>query len=431
MTKHAAYGIFLLTVTVSLILGAAGLSAQATDDRERVQKAIAITDEVIEKARGIVLDSRSKRARILLTNAEEIQGKAKETLQSSAAVGLALNLTLEARKKANQAIGVARNETLLEENLKRIAEETIERIIRIREVIVENDLKAERPMRLIDEARHLLEQARSNAQELRHQLALNLAENARERTIRAEQQVRRLRALKETTERRLVVLERLIERARIRVEESMNVQTEHRLRMAEEQLEMARMFLNEGKYAAARITLEKSEKILRSLIRQVPAPSSSDVESLLDRAYRLLDRAEEMTTGEGAGSSARERKMIARAGELLEQAGEAVSNGRTQKAKRLIDQAQTLLRQAIREEREDVTRDKVAALIERVQALHDEVVSIMEDCDTQGTLTLFERAVDHAQKAKAYLDKDRLTDAEAEARIARNLYNRIREICSM
>ncbi len=425
MTKRVTYGIFLLIFT--LLIGA-DAAAQGVTDRDRISDEIAITDEIIEKAHEIVFDSRSQKARMLLASAEQIQDRAKQTFQG-AVYGFSLKLTLEARQKANQSIGVARNETLIEETVKRIAEETIARMIRVREVIVENNLKAERPIRLLGESRHLLEQARSNAHELRYQLALRLAENARDRTIKAEQQVRRLRALKETTERRLAVLERLIERAQMRVMESGNAQAEQRLRMAEEQLDMARTLLQEGRYAAARITLEKSEKILRSLIRQVPVRSVSEVESHLDRAYRLLERAEEMVGD--TGDPSREREMIERARSLLERAGQALSNGNPEEAKRLIDQAQNLLRQAVREEREEPGGDRVLALIERVEALHDEVVMIMEGCDAQGIFTLFERAADHARNARALLDEESLREAEAEAKIARNLYNRIREICSM
>jgi hypothetical protein len=428
MNRRAPYGILLVIFILQI---SAGAGAQSVDDRDRINNEISITDEIIERAREIVFDSRSQRARVLLASAENMQSQAKKSFQG-ASFGFSLKLTLEARQKANQSIGVARNETLIEESVMRIAEETVARIIRVREVIVENNLKADRAMRLIDEARNLLEQARANTHELRFQLGLKLAENARDRALKAEQQVRRIRALKETTERRLAVLESLIERAQIRVAESGNTQAERRLGLATEQLDMARTLLLEGRYAAARITLEKSEKILRSLIRQLPAPPSSEAESHLQRVYRLLERAEEMVAANEPGYRAGQREPIERARGLLERAGQAISNGRSEEATRLIIQAQNLLRRAVGGgEQDEPDRDGIAALIERVEALHDEVVIIMEDCSEEGMITLFERAADHVRKSRAYLDDEQLKEAEAEAKIAQNLYNRIREICSM
>ena len=102
MTKRVTYGIFLLIFT--LLIGA-GAAAQSVTDKDRIRDEIAITDEIIEKAHEIVFDSRSQKARMLLASAEDIQGRAKQTFQG-AAYGFSLKLTLEARQKANQSIGV-------------------------------------------------------------------------------------------------------------------------------------------------------------------------------------------------------------------------------------------------------------------------------------------------------------------------------------
>jgi hypothetical protein len=429
MTKRAAYAVTVL-ITAVVILGApVRPAAQSSNDHGKVEEAVEQTDRVIEQAHEIVYESRSQRARTVLAAAEEMQRQAKDQLRGSA-LQFALKYTLEARNKANQAIGIARNETLVEETLKRVAEETIERIIRVRDMIIEFDLHAERQLKLIGEARRMLEQARANSQELRPQLALRLAETARDQTITAERQVRRLRALKETVERRMVVLERLMERARMRIIESKNEHAAQQLRMAEEHLEQSRLLLAEGKYAAARINLEKSETILRSLIRQMPPRRSSDIEALLEQGYQLLERAQDLVSTRGDTDAGRSGAMLENARRHLEQAAEAAADGREAEARRQIEQARNILREASRDDDGAPPNVRASSLLARLEALHEETLALMEGCESQGAGALFERAVERSELANRLMAEQRYGEAEAEAKIAINLYNRVRELCA-
>ena len=87
----------------------------------------------------------------------------------------------------------------------------------------------------------LLEKSRLNAQQLRYQLALKLAGDARDLAVRAEERIRNTRVLKEAAERKLAFLERLLERARERVQQSAGrIARASQISIAEEQIEKAR-----------------------------------------------------------------------------------------------------------------------------------------------------------------------------------------------
>ena len=83
------------------------------------------------------------------------------------------------------------------------------------------------------------------------------------------------------------------------------------------------------------------------------------------------------------------------------------------------------------EGKKEVTPERVTSMIQRIENIRDEVLSLVASCPAPGIGTLMERASDHIEKARAFLEENRLQNAEAEARIALNMYNRIKEICSI
>ncbi len=429
--KKLKYPLFLLPFITILMIQADIVLAQNTDDTGRVRNALEVTDEVIREARAVVEESRSQKGRMKLSQAETMQKQAWESYRLSTNLR-AYDLTLEARRVAYQAIGFARLEAKTEEKLTWIIENTKERIAKVRDLIIESDIIADRPMKLLEEARNLLYKSQLNAQQLRYQLALKLAETAHQQAIQAEQQVRQTRILKAMVERKISLLERLFERAREQVMEGNFPKLRNQLRIAEEQLVKARGLLREGRYRAAKVTLEKCEKNFRSLIRRIPTHKLTDPRNLLDEAYRLLERAEEMIGRSERGmADTRQRALIEEAKNLLTTAEDEISRGRIEEAKRLITEARKLLRESIAAEKKELTREQVVSQINGVENLRDEVLSILEACSVEGVPLLIERATDHLDKARAYLADGMFPNASAEARIARNLYNRIRELCSI
>jgi HEPN domain-containing protein len=424
------YAVLLASLLALPILAAGAARAQGGPDAARVEDEIRRTDEIIATAREVVGESRSNKARLRIETAVAIQEKARNAYRGSL-FRAALDLTMEARTEANQAMATARLEVQAENRLGRIIEETTDRIGRVRDMAIEADIRAERPMKLIEEARSLIEKSRLNATQYRYQVAISLAENARQRVLRAEQEVRLLRSAKEMAERRLQLVERLLERSREHAAGAGDDQLERQQRLAEQQLAHARELLRDGKYRAARVAIEQCEKTVRSLTRRLGRPYPSDPQALLGEAYRLLERAEEMIGRRvEAVPYERSRQLIDQAKRLLERAEELVMQGNADEAKRLMAEIRRLLREAVGEDRGTRGGDEVSSLLEEVESLRDEATDIAGSCPAPGAVILLERAAERVETAKAHLDAGRAEAASVELRIARNIYYRIREICS-
>lgn len=428
-SRNIIYATVLLPlIMISQLLAIPALAQNATD-AERVKQALNRTDEIIDEARSAVAESRSNKARLRIEKAEAIQSKAHESFQKRS-YRLSLELTMEARQEANQAMAMARLEVQTEARLGRIVEETIERIGRVRDIAIAGEIKAERPMKLIEEARSLLEKSRLNANQYRYQLAVKLAENARQRAVQAEKEIRMIRGAKDMAMRRLTLLERLIERARDRVRETREKGTERQLHLAERQLHNAREMLRDGKYRAARIAIEQCEKTLRNLIRRIRRQSLSDPAAALDEAYRLVERAENLIGRHETRTANRSRERIEQVKRLLDRAEQEAANGHHDEAMRLLAEVRRQLQEAVAAEEGAESEEDVILLVERVEAIRQDIASLVEFCAAPGMETLLGRADKHLDHAKALLAEGKTDAAAAEARIARNMYNRIREICS-
>lgn len=421
--------LIIFAIATLLVLYSGMLDAQTMDDPapEKVQEALQTTREVIERARSIVMESTSQKARLMLEQAVSMQmmaeGKVHDSLRQS------LKLTLEARQLAYQAIALARQEMKAEGTITRTIEETNERIAKIRDNMIEYDIRSDRAVRLLDEARNMLEKSRLNAQQHRYKLALKLAESTRSRVLQAEQYVKRIRTMKGMVERKLALLEKLRDRAAERINVMENEQARMQLELVGQQIDRTRQLLREHRYMAAKISLENCEKTFRNLIRQFPSQNLSDPGLMLEESYRLLERAEEMIGPQNDAGDVERRGFIDEARRLLQRAGDELAGNRDESALRLINEARNLLRLATSDERKAMTKEELRSEIQRAEALGEDVIGAVEGCDAPGVQMLLDRAAARLGKARQFLDEGELPNAEAEARIARNIYQRIREIC--
>ena len=427
MNPRKKQSLIIFVVAIFLVLYGGIPKAQSSDepDPEKVQEALQTTQGVIDQARSIVIESSSQKARIMLEQAISMQMMAEGNIHDS--LRQSLKLTLEARQLAYQAIALARQEMKAENTIARRIEETNERISKVRDEMIEYDLRSDRATILLDEARNMLEKTRLNAQQHRYQLALKLADNARSRALQADQFVKRIKNVKSMVERRLALLERLGDRAEERIDLTENEQARMQLELVGEQIDRTKQLLREHRYMAARMSLESCEKTFRNLIRQFPSRNMSDPELMLEESYRLLERAEEMIGSED--EDVERIGFIDEAKRLLTRAGDELAANREESALRLINEARNLVRLATSDETAAMTKEEVRSEIRRVEALGAEVKDTIAGCDATGVQMLLDRAADRLGRAWRHLDEGKLENAEAEARIARNLYQRVREIC--
>ncbi len=418
----------IVLLALTAIFCAGSLSAQMSD-RATVERAIIRTGEIIQEAVTIISESRSQIARVSLERATLLQKRA--TSQFLALHNnFAYKYTMEARKEAWHAIALARADARIEEKLANLTEHTRDKLVRLRERIIESGVRDERLVKLMTESRSLLEKSHMNATQLRNQLALNLAENARKLTIRAEERFRKVLNLKEMNERRLVLMEKLLERARDRIDQNENENGRIQLHHAIQNIEKAKELISDGKYYTAGMVIEKCERILRNLARHISGYQKASPENSLEEALRLLERARERLTEMG-GISAEAAAHFERAEALIEQARAEITENRPEEARRLVVKARRLIRSAFETGGPAIEPGNIENEIEKVLELRDTVHNLLNNCSAEGTQSLFDRANSHVDKAMGLFEKSRFQQALAEARIARNLYQRIREICSI
>jgi len=399
------------------------------DDAGKAQEALQKTDEVISSARGVIEESRSQKGRLALEVAVQMQARAWSGFRSQGYL-MALKLTIKAREEAWHAIALARSDAQFEQNHTRIAEDTYERLARLRELMIETGVRDEQAMRLMEQARNLLEQSRLNSQQLHYQLALKLANNAQQLASRAEERIRNTRALKETAERRLALLERLIERSRERAREAEGDPVRVQLRLAEEQLDRGRELLKSGRYREAKQAFERCERALRNSARFMPAQTALDPQNRLQEAYRLLERAGELAAEKGTPPDPKTLEIMEQARAMLRRAEDAIAAGHTDEALGLVARSREMLRMAVRAEEGEMTRERLMLRLENVEALREETRNLAEKCPAPGIAELMGRAQEHLRLAREHGERGNLESAVAEMAIARNLYQRISEICA-
>jgi len=422
----------IITMTITSLIIASfpvGLNAQGTVDSDMVRTALERTDEIIRSAYESILESRSSRGRMSLEKARALQEKAWELFKANR-LKMAISLTLQAREEAWHAMSLARLDTQTEGQLTRTVESTYEKLIRLREVIIENAIRDHQTLKLMEEAKNLLEKSTINAKQLHFQLALKLATSSRNLANRAEERVRRILRVKEVAGRKIASMERLLERVRERVDREQDESIAKRIAIAERELERARRFVREGEYQKARQAIDTTEKILRSLARNAEGIDSQRIQRRIEETYRLLDRAME-TIANTETVNPRAEEALAEAKALLNKSQEALMNDRKAESMRLVEQARKMILNVTRKLKREANAEDIMRRIEEVEKMRSEVREISRNCTKKGIERLFERAEVHINRAKEMLRGKRLDQASAEVQITINIYERIKEICAL
>ncbi|MBN2071991.1 MAG: hypothetical protein JW814_11095 [Candidatus Krumholzibacteriota bacterium] len=420
--KYCKTMIILLVVAVTSTFAGAAFAQIA--DTEATRSAVEKTSEVIREAQSIIADSRSQIARISLDKAIALQERALNQFEAHHNT-FAYKYTMEARKEAWHAIALARDDARIEEKLTNLSEHTRDKLLRLRERVTETGVRDERLFGLMSRSRDLLEESHMNANQLRNQLAMNLAENARKLAVRAEERFRKVLDLKEMSERRLMLMERLLIRTRERVDQNGTENDRVRMEQAVRSLERAKEMIAEGKYQAARLSIEKCERILRGFARQFPNGENGIAENGLEEAYRLLERAREHFADASDPTG-----VVQRSEALLERARKEFANNRADEGKRLIIRVRSMLREAVQSGGSEIEPGQAEKNIETAMQVRDNIQADLAECGAEGARNLFERANRHLDNAVGFFEKERYGQADAEARIARNIYQRVREICA-
>ncbi len=427
--KSLIYISLIFTVVIAAVTAALPGGAAAQDViAEKARHALERTEEIIETARRVVDDSHSQKGRVKLHRAMAIQKRARLALTNNRAYRNSIKLTLMAREEAREAMAIGREEARIAARLFRIIEETGERISNAEGLLLESNLDNFMIRKMLQEANNLLEKARLNAHQYRYQLAMKLAENARKHALKAQQQARKARSVKEITGQRIVMIKQLLNRAGQRVDGNDQVSTA-KLERAEDQLNKAEQLIQKGRYIAARSVVEQCEKITRSLIRNLRNNVPPDPGFLRGEITRIRSQLDKLTS-QNAGKDPEAAAVMERAGGMLEMAEGHIAGGRMEQARRTINRARDIL-QRIRAELEHKPDQTTAeSLIGEAEEKLAMTSDMMETCSAPEIDKMIERARSHLDAARASLDQGRIERVLSEARLTINILERIREVCA-
>lgn len=309
---------------------------------ERTQMGLNRAKEKVIEASHAVSVASIERAKSLLEIAFTIQQEAIKNCQAGRGP-LALNLTMEARKKAAAALASINtrdeNESLVERRLTK----TDELIARLRE-----HATADAPPQLIGHIERVVE-TQQRAWELfrsgHPRMALKLTSEAQRG---AQQILRRLRQhnqLEQGLERRFMSVQELIDRVRQALSECENPQAADVLSKAANSLDGAKELFREGHVKQARTALKLAGQLAQRAQGLCGAQDRQNhfLQSLNTRADQLEEKARDQNNREALDLIGRARGIMSDAESLINDGLNDAAAGQLKAAELLLRQAKRLL----------------------------------------------------------------------------------------
>jgi tetratricopeptide (TPR) repeat protein len=282
--KPPLWSIFIVTGILLFSTNAAGAQTKRDVERE-LEKTVT----VIERAKEAVSESRNLKAENLLAMAVALQGRARENFYGKR-YGMALGLTLNARKKAYEAIGFTKKDEENENLVWKAIERTDQIIDRAKEVAGGQDKG--RISSLLEMAGKNQQNAKELFREHRLKAALKLTLEAQERVLNLAGRGRRSDRL---AQKELEITDRLIEKASVVIQESRIEKAEQLLDQARDSQEKAWDMFNQKRFGKAAKGAQKAQDLTHEALRLVEEEISPQmVESAIDQNERLIEQGVEM-----------------------------------------------------------------------------------------------------------------------------------------
>ena len=339
--KNIVHRSALLVVGLVLLLGPSPAAfAQGAD---RLEEELRRTDEGLQQAREVVLESRSARARIQLEQAGRVQERAWGAFRDGRPV-IAAGLTREAREAGLRAVTLAREDGRLRERAQRELEKGVHALSVAREAF--DTPPSDNARRLLEEARAQLERGRTQMQEAHYEPAIRLAVSAQrlvKQALGAD-----AGAGADLVLRQIERTEELIDRVRDAVRESGNAEAARILEQAADLQSGAREAYREGRLRMAYAGTREARALANraaALVRG--APDESAARDALEETDRLLDRTADLVRESGDDAARRmldkARDHQSRARDLLGRDDVRTSLAETRVARSLAKRALALI----------------------------------------------------------------------------------------
>ncbi|MEE9442613.1 MAG: hypothetical protein V3V99_08085 [candidate division Zixibacteria bacterium] len=333
--------IIIVTLGLLAISGVASAQIYGTDQQQRLQYALERTDEIINRAREVVQESGSERARLILQAAIRLQENARQISErafdlTDESMGMQSGRrTLEARERAQRAIAITRQAGENENFVRRKLEKTEEKMRRLEEQIGPN--APDQISKLLDSTREKQRRATELFRNRRLKPSLQMTiqvEKALEDLARHINNRNRLenRYLAQTDN-----YFRLTDRINSS-ELSENAEVQERLRAAEQLRERADDFFANENHRRAEIVMGDAVDMLRKFAERLRDPAR--IKRALENIQNMSDRLRERVQ---LSNNRQIRDLFENALEHLDNARIGFQNNRFEAAASHIQAARLLL----------------------------------------------------------------------------------------
>lgn len=295
--------IILVILGLSILSGFSAAQHFGIAEQERLGYALDRTDEIIKRAREVVQESGSERARLVLQTAIKLQESARNLSEravdfTSEDMGMqSSRRTLDARGKAQRAIAITRQAGENEELVRRKLENTEEKMRRLEEQIGPN---APEQISLLfdstrDKQRRAMELYRNRRLKPSLQMSMQI-EKAIEDLARHINQRNRLENQYMSQAENYFRLRERINSSEL----SGNQEVQERLRAAEQMQERAESFYAGKNHRQAEKAMGEANEILRKLGEQLrdPARIKRALENIDELSARLRERVRQSDNGQ-------------------------------------------------------------------------------------------------------------------------------------
>jgi len=205
--------ILAVLVAAAALATAADVRAQGPQDHARLLDEFARNGELLERAKELVGETSSIKARASLATAAKLHLESSRMIFETQNYSLAAGLVKRTREVLLQTISLAKREAKLEENAFKAIERATRTLEHARQLLDENSSTDMEPARkLVHEAHAQLERSRDNMNEHLYEVAFRLAVSSDQLSRRAITLLKREVGGPEEVEREIEKTDRILER---------------------------------------------------------------------------------------------------------------------------------------------------------------------------------------------------------------------------
>lgn len=304
--------------------------------------------------------------------------------------------------------------------------ETTQRILeRAREVVEESgNPRAVEPLKIAFRLQERAIQLARSDQPHDWLQALERTQQARKLAHRAMNIAAQQAQLEKRAQQEIIKLERLLEQIAEHSDTTPSARAQQLMEMAQRRLLQARQAFHEQRFEEAMTLARDVRRLLENL---VPHQSARRFDRMFDNTQRLLERAHEFA---GASDNAQAPALLQRAQQQFEAAQRSHAEGRPEAAFRHLNQSRDLAMRSLRLAEGPVNAARLDAFLQETSSYIETIASRVGDAGRNEATTLIENAQRHINRAFEYRTENKLRQALAEARVARNLAQRASDMVS-